>query len=418
MINFPSLLVFLCFSRQATAYRYRPLLGGSDFSGVSRRALSPKSSEPRRLAISNSESEVRKRRRVVTADMQVIAQGGEISDELIRNVTDYSILALRVATCVFLIHHGLDKLGNVDSFSKNVVGKYFGFLPGPSQLWTYLAAATQLPGAALLAVGVLSRPVALSILGTVVFAVMFHLQCDGSQGFPFGVPKAHEYEFENAAVYVLLLGYFAFIGAGKFSIDEQFLGGELQFYKNLANNVRGEEETSKSMQVDTADTAAPLQPDQTSNILQDARELLIAILRIGICALMIHHGIDEFQNVDKFSRLVIEQYFDVLPGPGQFWIYCAAAAHTLGPVLLALGAFSRPAAISMASTMIVAVIYACLHDPGWVHTGVELASLYFFVFLYFTVNGAGKFSVDEQILGGELQFYQTIMTKLRREQDA
>ena len=43
-------------------------------------------------------------------------------------------------------------------------------------------------------------------------------------------------------MYVLVLGYFSVAGAGKYSVDEQVLGGELNFYGGLINKITGEEE--------------------------------------------------------------------------------------------------------------------------------------------------------------------------------
>merc|ERR1712241_1008032 len=111
------------------------------------------------------------------------------------------------------IHHGIDKVQNVDGFSANVVAKFFGFLPGPPQFWTVSAAATQIVGAALLGVGILARPVALSMMATMVTAVAFHLLNTGGEGFPLGVPAAHSYNFELAAMYVAVLAYFSVAGA-------------------------------------------------------------------------------------------------------------------------------------------------------------------------------------------------------------
>merc|ERR1719213_849057 len=130
-----------------------------------------------------------------------------------------------------MVHHGIDKIQNVDGFSANVVAKFFGFLPGEPQFWTYSAATTQIVGAGLLALGVLSRPVAASMATTMIVAVIFHLLNTGPEAFPLGVPKAHSYNYELAAMYVFVLGYFSVAGAGKYSVDEQVLGGELQFYQ-------------------------------------------------------------------------------------------------------------------------------------------------------------------------------------------
>lgn len=108
----------------------------------------------------------------------------------------------------------------MDGFSANVVAKFFGFLPGPPQFYTYAAAVTQVAGSGLLAVGVLSRPVAASMLATMAVAVVFHLLNTGPEGFPFAVVKQHSYNYELAAMYVAVLGYFTAAGAGRLSVDE------------------------------------------------------------------------------------------------------------------------------------------------------------------------------------------------------
>lgn len=170
------------------------------------------------------------------------ADGDESVLEGITNgLSDVCILALRVGTCSLMIHHGLDKIENVDGFSANVVAKFFGFLPGPASFWTLSAAATQVAGAGLLAVGVLARPVAISMMFTMLAAVTFHLLNTGLEGFPLAVVKQHSYNFELAAMYVGVLAYFGVSGAGVYSIDEKVLGGELKLYESLIQKVLGGE---------------------------------------------------------------------------------------------------------------------------------------------------------------------------------
>ena len=72
-----------------------------------------------------------------------------------------------------------------------------------------------------------------------IAAVAFHLLNTGTEGFPLGVPAQHSYNFELAAMYVLVLGYFSVSGAGKYSVDELVLGGELNFYSGLFDKVTG-----------------------------------------------------------------------------------------------------------------------------------------------------------------------------------
>merc|ERR1719472_244224 len=174
-----------------------------------------------------------------TAGVALTVSGIEEEGGFGQTVVDLGTLAMRLGTCALMVHHGFDKIQNVDGFSANVVAKFFGFLPGPPQFWTLSAAATQIVGAGLLGLGVLSRPVAASMSATMITAVVFHLLNTGGEDFPLGIPKAHSYNFELAAMYVLVLGYFSVSGAGKYSVDELVLGGELNFYAGLFDKVTG-----------------------------------------------------------------------------------------------------------------------------------------------------------------------------------
>lgn len=167
---------------------------------------------------------------------------GNSLDPFAESLTDVCVLGLRVGTCVLMVHHGFDKIEHVDGFTANVVDKFFGFLPGPGKFWTLSAAGTQIVGAGLLGAGILARPVALSMCATMVTAVVFHLLNTGVEGFPLGVPAAHSYNFELAAMYVAVLTYFSAAGAGAYSIDEKVFGGELNLYESLWDKVSGKSE--------------------------------------------------------------------------------------------------------------------------------------------------------------------------------
>merc|ERR1719161_3074801 len=71
----------------------------------------------------------------VMATVSLEEEGG-----VAETVKDLGITALRLGTCALMVHHGFDKIQNVDGFSVNVVAKFFGFLPGPPQFWTLSAA--------------------------------------------------------------------------------------------------------------------------------------------------------------------------------------------------------------------------------------------------------------------------------------
>lgn len=76
-------------------------------------------------------------------------------------------------------------------------------------------------------------------------------------------------------------------------------------------------------------------------------------------------------------------------------IVVAGVLEFFGGLLLLFGLFTRPVAFILSGTM--AVAYFMAHAPGgfWpvINKG-ELAVLYCFVFLYFSVSGGGEWSLD------------------------
>lgn len=113
---------------------------------------------------------------------------------------------LRVVVGVVMVHNGLDKLGNIESFAQAYV-EYIG-LPFPIFL-SYVAAFTELIGAPLVAVGLLTRPAALGLLATMGVAMYHHILVAG-----FSIPY-----LELSAIYAACFLFFTINGAGSFSID-------------------------------------------------------------------------------------------------------------------------------------------------------------------------------------------------------
>mmetsp|Transcript_22023 Transcript_22023/g.24508 ORF Transcript_22023/g.24508 Transcript_22023/m.24508 type:complete len:240 (-) Transcript_22023:113-832(-) len=151
-------------------------------------------------------------------------------------------------------------------------------------------------------------------------------------------------------------------------------------------------------------------------IFDTVTDVLTFTLRIGTCALLIHHGIDKIDNVAGFSANVVAKFFGFLPGDPQFWTLSAAGTQIVGSVLLSVGFLARPVALSMCATMAVAVIFHLLNTgaEGFPLAVVpqhsynfELAAMYVAVLTYFAASGAGPYSVDNLVLGGELKFYES-----------
>lgn len=112
----------------------------------------------------------------------------------------------RVVVGLLMIHNGFSKLADVQGFANGVVS--FIGLPYPVFL-TYCAAYAEIVGSILLAVGLLTRLNALTLLFTMLIAIFFHLKKDGWQIPPL----------ETASLYALWFSFFLTNGGGVFSLD-------------------------------------------------------------------------------------------------------------------------------------------------------------------------------------------------------
>lgn len=120
-------------------------------------------------------------------------------------------------------------------------------------------------------------------------------------------------------------------------------------------------------------------------------DLALALLRVGFgLALALGHGLAKFGNLDGFSSNVAKMGF---PLP-QVFGPAAAASELLGGLLLAIGLFTRPAALCILITMLVAGFWAHANDP---FQKKELAFAYALVALFFVLFGPGSKSVDKAL---------------------
>lgn len=120
------------------------------------------------------------------------------------NQTSWAIL--RAVVGIMMIHNGLDKLSNIESFAEAYVA-YIG-LPFPI-FFSYVAAFTELIGAPLLIIGLITRPAALGLFATMCVAMYHHVLVAG-----FSIPY-----LELSAIYAACFLFFLINGAGLFSSD-------------------------------------------------------------------------------------------------------------------------------------------------------------------------------------------------------
>ena len=117
---------------------------------------------------------------------------------------------LRSCLGIMMVHNGIDKLSDIQGFSQAYV-EVIG-LPFPL-FFSYVAALTELVGAPLVAIGLLTRPASLALFGTMGVAMYHHVLVSG-----FNIPY-----LELSAVYAASFLFFAVNGAGLFSFDALIL---------------------------------------------------------------------------------------------------------------------------------------------------------------------------------------------------
>ena len=131
---------------------------------------------------------------------------------------DLAILLLRVFTGALLIHHGFEKLNDINNFADAFVRPLH--LPFPVTL-SYIAAASEIFGSWSLIIGLGTRLGALAILGTMSVAIYHALVTSG-----FNI-----YLLELLALYFASALSIILLGPGKFSAD--FL--IIEIFANKAN---------------------------------------------------------------------------------------------------------------------------------------------------------------------------------------
>ena len=132
-------------------------------------------------------------------------------------------------------------------------------------------------------------------------------------------------------------------------------------------------------------------PNVTPNITS---QTAWAIFRMVVGLMMIHNGLDKLGNIESFAEAYVS--YIGLPFP-IFFSYVAAFTELIGAPLVAIGLFTRPAALGLFSTMLVAMYHHIL-VAGFSVAYLELSAIYAVCFLFFLINGAGLFSTDALIL--------------------
>jgi len=130
------------------------------------------------------------------------------------------------------------------------------------------------------------------------------------------------------------------------------------------------------------------------SVAQRWSQLGWTVLRVVAGLFMIHNGLDKLADIEGFATAYVEVIG--LPFP-IFFSYVAAYTELIAAPLVALGLFTRPAALSLVATMAVAMFHH-IKVAGFSIPYLELSAIYAAIFLAFAVNGGGWFSGDQLLV--------------------
>ena len=117
------------------------------------------------------------------------------------------------------------------------------------------------------------------------------------------------------------------------------------------------------------------------------------VLRVGVAALLLLHGINKIQHGTSFIEGLLDKN-----GLPTFMAYGAYVGEVLAPALVIVGFQTRLSALVMAGTMGMAIFLAHASDLGRLtaHGGwsIELPALFLIGSLAIACLGPGRFSIE------------------------
>ena len=125
-----------------------------------------------------------------------------------------------------------------------------------------------------------------------------------------------------------------------------------------------------------------------------------AFMRIAAGAVLVPHGIQKIVNhsAEGLSKAIAAHG---LPLP-LVLAYCAIFAESVGATCLALGLFTRVAAVLLWIEMsVIIVVFQWEFGYFWTNRGFEYALLWWLLYLAIFFKGGGRYSIDRK-LGWEI----------------
>jgi putative oxidoreductase len=264
----------------------------------------------------------------------------------------YAYAFIRFSTGLVLALHGVQRLFYGAATAE--LGATLSRLPAS------LVGVVEIAGGALLALGLLTRPIALLFaLEWLAVALAAHAP-PGRSWFMLGTTE------HIPALVVALCIAFILRGGGRHSLDRR-LGKEFPIVPALAGLYR---------------RGAPLS---------------YAFIRIVMGLLMLVPGIDKM-FYGGAARIAAGNLVRLGVQPPMVWAWTVAGLEFFGGILLILGLFTRPVAFALAVELTV-ITTGILAPRGWLWTvnGVEVGLLVTLVLIGLVLGGSGRYSLDRKI---------------------
>lgn len=153
----------------------------------------------------------------------------------------------------------------------------------------------------------------------------------------------------------------------------------------------------------------PLIFSQFGGLYQTIGLLAEAVLRVSVGLALVPHGLRMtfgfFPNTGQPLRNVrmLADYLDKQGyRPGKAWALAISATQLVGGPLLALGLFTRLAAVPIVLFLLVSNIERWrVGKYFWNQLGLEYTLMWTIAAFYFLANGGGAYSLDRLIVGRE-----------------
>lgn len=129
-------------------------------------------------------------------------------------------------------------------------------------------------------------------------------------------------------------------------------------------------------------------------------DLGFAAIRLVAGLLLCAHGLAKVgAGVDGFAAALAKKGLPM----ATVLAYAATLSELVGGLLVAVGLFTRPAAASLAVTMVVAIATTHMAQAGQIGSGggvgFEYPALLAVIFTALTLAGGGRFALDRKVFG-------------------